>query len=156
MKLHRRHSLQPVVPFERTRCACTDCSKFCRSQPGHLIPRDLERIADAQGFASPLFLKPLLWASPGAVVGDARTGKSWRIGTITPRLRKSGRCVFLRDDGMCVIHEVAPFGCAYFDEHMSDDQHQSRSLFGLQLISGDWAYNMFRESLPQAATWNPS
>lgn len=146
-----------MLPFERTVCACDDCSKFCRLQPGHLIPRDLERISEAQGFSSPFLLKPLLWASPGAIVGYQGTGNTWHIGTITPRLRKpSGRCVFLNDDGACVVHEVAPFGCAYFDEHMTDEEHQQRSLYGLRLIAQDWVYNMFRSTLQLAGQWRPS
>ncbi len=145
------------LPFERTVCGCDECSKFCTTQPGHLIPGDLERIAKAQGFESPASLKPLLWASPGAVVGDAHTKKMWRIETITPRLRtQSGRCVFLKDDGKCAVHDVAPFGCAYFDSHMSDEEGQQRSLYGLRLIAKDWTYQMFRSTLQLADTWKPS
>lgn len=89
--------------------------------PGSLIPSDLPAIMQQQGVKE----NPTTWllenfqASEGATVGALVQGvlQTFRVPTIVPRLTEQG-CVFLKDN-RCTIHEVAPFGCAYFDMHMS-------------------------------------
>lgn len=70
-------------------------------------------------------------ASEGARVAT-RVGselQQFNIPSITPRLTEHG-CVFL-EDGRCTIHEVSPFGCAYFrvcDDTDADAMQKSREL----------------------------
>lgn len=94
-------------------------------------------------------LRGLFKASPGAVVavldGDAVTFR--RVGTITPKVRDSGWCVFYERG--CRIHPVAPFGCSHFDMHMDGDEGQRRSQWHIRAIDGDAAYARLRESLTQ-------
>jgi Fe-S-cluster containining protein len=85
-------------------------------------------------------------ASPGALVGDSVTGKTFRIPTITPR-KVGGACVFLVDD-RCSIHAVAPFGCAYFDMHMDEEVYAPRSRWYLVKIMASPAYHAERAKLP--------
>lgn len=139
--------------FERTSCACRDCVACCETQPGSLAPGDFERIADFLG-ESREQAKIHFWASPGALVADTRTGRTYRIGTITPK-RKGGRCVFLDIRNRCRIHPVAPYGCAYFDTHMSAAEGRRRSTPHLLAIARDAEYQALREELPAATSWKP-
>ena len=142
-------------PFQRTVCGCKADRENCHQQPGYLVPGDLERIAAYLG-NEPKDVHELFWASPGAVV--ARDGQLYRIGTITPRREEvngKARCVFLNDDGQCVVHPVAPFGCAYFDVHLPLEEGQARSMWGLRTIIEDGAYTALRNLLTAATSWNP-
>ena len=140
---------------KRTECACTQCQQCCREQPGHLLPGEMETIADH--LQQPLVeVKKLFWASGGAVVMNNATGRQFRIGTITPRYdRRKKRCVFMTDDGLCSIHAVAPFGCAYFDTHQSADYGRSLSTWGMQQIQKSSEYKTLRDSLPFAESYRP-
>jgi len=141
--------------MQRTECACVQCQQCCREQPGHLLPGEMERIAEHLG--RPLAeVKPMFWASRGAVVMDTQTHRQFRIGTITPRYdRRRKACVFLTEEGACSIHAVAPFGCAYFDTHQSAEQGQVLSGWGLRQIQDDPAYKELRDSLPFAESYRP-
>jgi Fe-S-cluster containining protein len=139
--------------FNRTTCACKNCTACCRRQPGSLIPGDLERIARhlqiPQSEAEKYF-----WASPGSLVRDTSTGRVHRIGSITPRFRK-GRCVFLDENDRCSIHPVAPFGCSHFDTHMSPVTAHPRSVF-LAQSHLDAEYQALRDRLPYATHYKPN
>lgn len=145
---------QPPWQFERTKCACSKCVQCCKRQPGPLAPRDFKRIAAFLG-EDEITARQHFWASPGSIVKDWQ-GNVMRIGTITPRFdRRKGRCVFLGDDDRCKIHEVAPFGCAYFDTHMNEIEAQARSswLAGQQQRSEE--YQDLRAQLPYALHHKP-
>jgi hypothetical protein len=79
--------------------------------PGFLIPADLTRMI-------PMGVDPLTWAetnllaSPGALV--ARGTRMFRIPTLVPAVKRNGSCIHLLDC-RCEIHEISPFGCAFFD-----------------------------------------
>jgi len=98
----------------RTTCACQICKTNCEFMPGFLIPADLERMM-------PTDVDPMLWAeenllaSPGALVANSATGKTFRIGTLVPKTKPDGSCIHLNAEGLCQIHPVAPFGCSFFD-----------------------------------------
>jgi Fe-S-cluster containining protein len=101
-------------------------------------------------------VKEMFWASPGAVVMDQRTQIQFRVGTITPKFdRRKKACVFLTEEGKCRIHEVAPFGCSFFDAHMSSFEAQKRARWGLQVILSDGDYKMLRQTLPFADHYKP-
>jgi hypothetical protein len=53
-----------------------------------------------------------LLASPGALV--VKDGVMFRIPTLVPAARPSGKCIHLTADEKCAIHDSSPFGCAYF------------------------------------------
>jgi hypothetical protein len=82
--------------------------------PGFLIPADLSRMI-------PVDANPLKWAeenllaSTGALVMDSRNGRQFRIFTLVPATKQDGSCVHLTKEGACSIHDVSPFGCAFFD-----------------------------------------
>src|SRR5688572_16059989 len=111
-----------MIPFERTSCDCPTCVGCCKQQPGCLVRSDIARIADFMKLPIETFAFRYLRRSPGAVVADSQTGAVYRIGTIVPAPDQTGRCVFLDRDDRCMIHPVAPFGCAMFDSHMSDGE----------------------------------
>lgn len=140
-------------PFTRTTCACAECVKCCKRQPGPLAPGDFERIQEHLG-ATADEMRKLFWASPGALVKNLATGETARVGTITPRFRR-GRCVFLDDNDRCKIHAVSPFGCAYFDTHQGYAEGMRRSVWLAQEQAGDPTYQQLRNKLPYATHHKP-
>jgi Fe-S-cluster containining protein len=138
--------------FERTKCACAGCKACCKRQPGPLAAGDLERIQNHLGLADDE-VGEWFWASPGALVKD-QDGRVTRIGSITPQ-RRQGKCVFLDDQERCTIHEVAPFGCAMFDTHMSNVTAMPRSVW-LARSQLDPTYQQQRAKLPYARSYKPT
>jgi Fe-S-cluster containining protein len=124
--------------YNRTACACPECVNNCRHIPGYLIPADVGRIAHHLGFTNLVeFAFRFLLASPGATVMQA--GGVFQIPTLVPRRKEDGSCILLNERNLCRIHEVSPYGCAFFDAHQSDAEAQRRSGRGLQDIAGRWA-----------------
>ena len=124
--------------FERTVCACDQCTGYCRHVPGYLVPSDLDRLRDYCGGADVFDSWAIqhLLASPGALV--MRKGALFRIPTLVPARRDNGACIFLSADSSCSIHPIAPFGCAFFDSHQEGDEADRRSSRGLRAILEDW------------------
>lgn len=129
--------------YPRTECNCADCTINCEFIPGFLVPADLERlhkrIAPEQKLFS--FAKQYLRASPGATILEARgfnqhglVAELVQIPTLVPARKSDGSCVFLDEDKSCSIHEVAPYGCAFFDSHQSHAMSNEKSLRALQVI----------------------
>jgi Fe-S-cluster containining protein len=140
-------------PFARTECACSECVNCCKRQPGPLVPGDFERIQKHLG-ATDDEMREKFWASPGALVKNALEQVS-RIGTITPRYdRRKKRCVFLDENDRCKIHEVAPFGCAYFDVHQNRETAMERSVYAVRQQK-DADYQRLRDTLPYATHHKP-
>jgi len=129
--------IRTELGFERTVCACSECAINCRFIPGYLIPADLERIAghlDSENLIE--FALENLLASPGATVLDR--GQMRQIPTLVPARRNDGACKFLDANNRCTIHEVSPFGCAFFDAHQSKAESDYRSGSGLVQIDRAW------------------
>jgi len=107
------------MTLPRTECACAECVACCKRQPGPLAPGDLEEITGFLGLPVDE-VRALFVASRGTLVMDRRTRRTRWIGSITPARKPNGSCIFLDDaTERCTIHPVAPFGCAFFDTHMS-------------------------------------
>lgn len=114
--------------FKRTVCACERCSRFCRFMPGVLASGDVELIAAHLGITTAEMNGKLL-ASPGAVMMNRQTRAATRVHTLVPDRTPEGACVFLdQATGLCTIHPVAPFGCAYMDDHMPAQECNRRSV----------------------------
>lgn len=101
--------------FPRSKCECRECQVNCRYMPGFLIPADLDRMIPAG--ADPFeWAESNLLASPGALV--SADGKLFRIPTLVPAVKEDGSCTHLQGgkrNGKCTIHQIAPFGCSFFD-----------------------------------------
>ncbi|MBL8797271.1 MAG: hypothetical protein JNM56_25435 [Planctomycetia bacterium] len=82
--------------------------------PGTLDVADLDRLCP-----SGLDLFP--WAEEHL---RALTDKS--VPTLVPVRQANGSCHWLFN-GQCAVHEHAPFGCAYFDMHMTDEEAERRA-----------------------------
>jgi len=117
--------------FERTTCACDNCKLNCQFMPGFLIPSDLDRMIPPQ-------MQPLPWAeltllaSPGALV--AKGSDLFRIPTLVPAVKNNGSCINLHE-GQCLIHPIAPFGCAFFD---CGPERGNLSHHGLNAVYAAW------------------
>ena len=114
----------------------TCASINCRFIPGYLLPEDLDYIATFLGYSELFeFAEKNLLASPGALVIKNR--RLCRIRTLVPARNDSGWCKFF-DGSLCTIHQVAPFGCAFFDSHQEQSESNAISAKGLQIIAGLW------------------
>ncbi len=139
--------MNPRDRFERTVCDCDECSAHCKACPGMLIPGDIERIAEYRE-TEVVNVLTHLHASPGAVVMKA--GQLYRIPTIVPATLSLGHCAFSEwpwGDPVCTIHDVAPYGCAYFDSHMPRAEGDQRSRAGLVAIMQSEAYRATWQTL---------
>jgi hypothetical protein len=87
--------------------------------PGSLDVTDLERLC-------PTGEDIFAWAEEHL---RAQSGKPFP--TLVPARRDNGPCHWLLD-GKCVVHENAPYSCAFFDMHMSDDEIERRSAATIQ------------------------
>lgn len=100
--------------YSRTTCACENCKTNCRFMPGFLIPADLERLLPMGTTVNGgEWAEQNLLASPGALA--IKNGQMIRIRTLVPATKLDGSCIHLSEQGLCQIHENAPFGCAFFD-----------------------------------------
>jgi Fe-S-cluster containining protein len=144
---------RPEVPaqFERTTCACSGCVACCKQQPGSLVLADWQRIKDKLGL-SEKEMRGKFVASKGSLVHNFLTGVTRRIGTIVPRYRKKlGRCVFLDANDRCEIHDVAPFGCSYFDTHMDGHDRSQWAVEQHDTVE----YQELRNTLPLSKHYKP-
>jgi len=103
-----------------------------------LIPADLDRIRRqlAPGAGLLGWAHQHLLASPGALVEQGAS--AFRIPTLVPARRPEGGCLFLTTVDRCAIHASAPFGYAFFDDHMEAAEADRRSRLGLQAILEAW------------------
>ena len=140
--------MNPREQFPRTVCNCDKCKAHCRHCPGHLIPVDLDNIADHLDLTPQELADGFLLASPGALVATNVDGvlHVHRIPTLVPAVDDAGWCVFLGDIG-CGIHAVSPFGCSHFDYHMPKEEADKRSQFGLRLIAQSPEYRKIWQRL---------
>jgi len=139
-------------PFKPTSCSCKSDQDNCKSQPGYLLPGQIAEILIYLG-ATIADAGKFFWNSPGMVLGNSVTGNTWRLRTITPRW-SDGACVFFKK-GTCTIHSVAPFGCRYFDIHMSIEEGQRRSMWGAKQVYDNDEYAKHRDALPMATHYKP-
>lgn len=123
--------------YARTACACERCALNCHYLPSYLIPADLPRLARLLGFGNVFeFAAEFLVASPGALVMSA--GHRFRIRTLVPARRPDGGCTFLDERDRCRVHEWSPFGCAFFDDHQTKEEADTRSAEGLRSVHRAW------------------
>jgi len=96
-----------------------------------VAPEDLRRWAaqETDGPAHQAWLQSHFAASPGAIV--LLDGAKLRIPTIVTARLPGGRCNFLGADEGCGIHARAPYGCAYFQHDMNDQEGNRRSQIAL-------------------------
>lgn len=136
----------PLVPeftFKRSSCSCRLCQVPCKLLPGYLIPSDLQRLPSGDNLLD--WAKVHLRASPGFVI--INRSLQVRLGTLVPARVKDDACHWFVD-GRCQVHQVAPFGCAYFSEHMTDSDDKERRDAGYQAVRKDW-----EEQGPYSRLW---
>jgi hypothetical protein len=118
--------LREEFGFGRTVCACSACQVHCRHLPGALTPSDLARLC-------PPGHEMLAWAEEHLRAMDGTS-----FPTLVPARGPSGHCHWLFS-GRCAVHEAAPFGCAFFDSHMTDAEEKERLEATLQARREDAA-----------------
>src|SRR5215472_1638750 len=153
-RLREWSSARTRPPFQRTVCACKDCTSFCKTKPGALIPSDVPRIArrlvELKLIEREEDVGRYLRATRPSTVYENDTGKTIEIPKIGPARDRRGRCVLLDESNRCTIHQVAPFGCAYFDAHMDKTEVERRWIWALQQIRVNVQYHRLRDTLAHA------
>jgi hypothetical protein len=119
-----RQSEREMFGFQRTRCGCAFCRAYCRIVPGSLAVADLEALC-------PPGQDVCLWAETHlrAVIDKGYP-------TLVPARRADGACHWFIE-GRCAVHEVAPYGCAFFDAHQSDEEAAPRSAASVEARKAD-------------------
>lgn len=147
---------------QRTKCACFECTIHCKFQPGYLIPGDIERIHKhvAPDLTREAFAEKYLDASRGATVMIVGCGET-NVPTLVPQAKEDGTCIFLGADDRCTIHEVSPFGCAFFDSHQTEadgSDLSNKAIRGLMggTLPGTLEYNSLLQHLRQTGHIAPS
>ncbi len=120
--------------YARTSCSCEECEFNCRFMPSYLLPADLPRLheADAQeGEGLEAWAMRRLLASPGFTMATG-TGPA-QVPTLVPARKEDGSCVHLKD-GLCSMHEVSPYGCAFTDAHMTEFEVRTRTMAAIHTL----------------------
>lgn len=101
-------------------CTCRLCRIPCKIMPGFLMPADLPAlIGDAD---------PFVWAKEHLVAKECGTmfelssqgNKAYTsVPNLLPKKKADGSCHWY-ENNRCSVHEIKPFGCAYFSQHISD------------------------------------
>ncbi len=112
--------------FRRTTCACAFCQAPCRHLPGSLDVEDLARLCPPD---QDLFS----WAEQ-----HLRALPEKPFLTLVPARQANGQCHWFVD-GRCAVHEAAPYGCAFYDLHMSEAEAERRSAATIQARRADEA-----------------
>lgn len=116
-------------------CKCEVCVNACKRKPGWFMPGEAERVAEFLGMTlDELFQQYLMvdyWfrgdGGQDSIFILSPAIKGGRPGTEFP-YSPYGKCMFLRDDGLCAIHPVKPHECCemmHSDSHeMSQERHE--------------------------------
>lgn len=132
--------------FHRTVASTKEDLACCQCMPGYLLPSDIPRLCKLFN-QNPLELaKEHLLASPGALV--IYKGQVMRVPTLVPARSACGECKFLKD-GLCSIHDDAPWGCAFFDYDMPDEEANKRASRGM----ADLMRNLSQEDSDYKLLW---
>lgn len=141
-------------PFERTACACTACVGYCKTAPGVLIPSDIPRIAarlvELKRIDRPDDVVTFLRAARELHFVEKGTERTTTVSPIYPARQRGGRCVFLSAENRCEIHDVSPFGCAYFDAHMDPKELERRKTWSFQQMQQSDSYAALGHTLEPA------
>jgi Fe-S-cluster containining protein len=118
-------------------CQCLNCSKTCRSDPGFLIPSDIERMWKlvAPNLTLLQFAKAFLEAGKAGTVMD-ENAMFIKTQTLRPKKMAGGACIFFHA-GRCAIHDQSPYGCWAFDCKMSAMIIDERTKEGFAAIFED-------------------
>ena len=120
--------LREQFGFRRTVCGCDLCRAPCRHMPGSLDIGDLPRLC-------PAGQNVLVWAEEHL---RALTDKPFP--TLVPARQTNGHCHWLYE-GKCAVHEVSPYGCAFFDSHMDGAEVKHRSAATVEARRADQLNN---------------
>lgn len=101
----------PAIPFRGAQPPCVErqCSLCCHDIEMLLTDDDLRRLARARPGEDFWFL-----ADDGYLQLRTRDGPPARGGAGRP-------CIFLRDDGLCGVHDARPEGCRLYPAVWADD-----------------------------------
>lgn len=107
-------------------CSCTDCVSACEKKPGWFIPGEIKAAADLLGMSEKDFFDKYLsvdyWGNPDSwkfVLSPATLNAT--PGQEFP-FDPSGQCVFLTEEGKCLIHAAKPYECKSYDHRKKENE----------------------------------
>jgi hypothetical protein len=112
--------------FRRSVCSCPLCAAPCKHIPGSLDVEDVHRLC-------PENADVFDWAEE-----HLRAVVDKPFPTLAPARNVHGHCHWFLD-GRCLVHENAPYSCAFFDAHMTDAEIEKRSAATIQARQQDAA-----------------
>jgi hypothetical protein len=124
--MHNSSTPRTDFGFARTTCGCEYCKVYCRHMPGSLAVPDLERLC-------PQGQDVFAWAEQ-----HLRAIITKPYPTLVPARQQNGECHWFFQEG-CAVHEAAPYSCAFFDAHMSEEEAARRSEASVQSRKEDAA-----------------
>lgn len=108
---------------------------LCRYKPGALIPADLDRLIPADR-------DPFEWAEQhlrafGSVTMVTRD-RTLAVAPLVPARSGDSSCHWLQNE-RCQVHEISPFGCAFFDQcTQTPAEAAQRAAAAEQAIADGW------------------
>jgi hypothetical protein len=120
--------IREMFGFQRTECGCEFCKVYCRHMPGTLDPSDLPRLC-------PEGQDVFAWAER-----HLRARIDAPYPALVPTRNNLGHCHWYFD-GKCAVHENAPYGCSFFDAHMSEEEVARRAAATIRACREDAAAN---------------
>ena len=107
-------------------CSCPDCVSACHNDPGRLLPSDLKKISsflkisEKELINTYLVKKPYKYKNTVVLIPAPVKLKGKNMlaqpGTVAPHYyeKEKGKCIFLSDEGLCIIHEAKPYECSAY------------------------------------------
>jgi Fe-S-cluster containining protein len=118
-------------------CDCPVCVGNCKERPGYMIVQDVDRIwkTVAPQMSRSEFI--LTYVEPGTGFTTMNEDMKFiKTQTIRPKKIPGHGCIFLKDN-RCSIHEVSPFGCAFFKCGMPRAEADEKNHTAIRHILGD-------------------
>ena len=112
--------------FDRTQCDCELCRVPCRHIPGFLTIGDLEHLC-------PPDREMLVWAEE-----HLRAITEQPFPNLIPAQKANGHCHWL-SRGRCAVHAHSPYGCAFFDAHLTKAEIEPRLAAAIKAMKADAA-----------------
>jgi len=145
-------------------CDCTKCISACKKKPGWFLQEEIKPAAELLGLTEQELFNQYLsvdyyYVDPSSLLFvlspatlNTTPGKEFP-------LDPSGQCVFLTEEGKCLIHAAKPYECKSYDHRKKDEDRDEASGQHLAVAESwvphkDYIANLLSRE-PEVATPNP-
>ena len=124
----------------RSKCNCPDCVDNCKHMPGYLKPTDLRRMIPPGAIPEEWAREHLRASKASArfvrIHADGRR-EPHVVNTLVPASAEGRLACHWLKQGHCLVHSIAPFGCALFSCKQTAEEANRLSALGLREIEDD-------------------